>query len=139
MSNPNQYQPQSGPAELQNLAATISTIAPGVQPVTLLSQNPGVNQGTYTAYTVQNARRRMLKVEEKIWKSKITHTAAGLLTERTLIWEFWDQYLQAAGAPVPKPGDKLTDIFGTNYYIIGMEKIALNLQLYSCVCQIATP
>jgi hypothetical protein len=139
MTNPFQAQPVSGPAELQNLAITISNLAPGVQTVTLYSQNIGVNQGTYTQYSVNRARRRMLTIEEKLHPVVRHHVGNALLVERSLIWEFWDEFLQQAGAPNPKPGDQLIDVFGTKYYIIGMEKVALNLQLFSCLCQIAPP
>jgi hypothetical protein len=134
MTNPYQYQPQSGPAELQNLADTISNIAPGVQTVLFYSQNTGNAQGTYVTYTVNRARRRMLSIEENL------HRRVGnpLITERTLTWEFWDQYLQDAGAPNPKPGDQITDVFGTKYIITSMEQ-KLNLQLFACHCQIAPP
>ena len=132
MTNLYQSQPVSEPPELQNLADTISNLAPGVQTVTFYSQNVGVNQGTYVAYTVQRARRRMLTVEEELHR----HAGNALMTERTLIWEFWDSWLQQAGCPNPKPGDYLTDVFGTKYIVVGMEKVALNLQLWSTRCQI---
>lgn len=130
-----QYQPQSGPIELQNLAQTISLLAPGVQPITLLSQNIGLGQGTYVEYNIQRARRRLLTKTEVI----NIRIEEALVTNRTLIWEMWAYYVNLAGAPEPKISDQIYDVFGNVYIITSLLNVNLNLQLFSCMCQLTPP